>query len=275
MTELYSRVTDVMPSYSANVRAKAPKTYNVGPGFEPLRIGKSLINVIGAQPGAGKTALLLQIAIDAMFIDPTLRVLIVNVEMPIKAILDRQLARLSNVPLDMIQGATVTQKMFENIEIGLKSIEVFQDRLAIIHEPFSMDRIEKAAEEHAADLIILDYLHEIKSAERSEDQERDAREDLKKCLRIARKLASEDKALLVVAAVNRGVNGDYTDLDIYSFRDSSAIEYNADTAYILDKSGEYRMLRGVKFRNREHPPIRMKFIGEYQRFVPMNGGGHV
>ncbi|MFN9911238.1 MAG: DnaB-like helicase C-terminal domain-containing protein, partial [Pirellulaceae bacterium] len=62
------------------------------------------LNVImlGA-PGAGKTSFVMQIVVDALRLTPNLRAVVCNVEMPPEVLLDRQLSRLSGVPLEAIR----------------------------------------------------------------------------------------------------------------------------------------------------------------------------
>jgi hypothetical protein len=53
------------------------------------------VTLLGGAPGAGKTALSMQWALDALRLTPSLRCVVCNVETPPAVLLDRQLARLS------------------------------------------------------------------------------------------------------------------------------------------------------------------------------------
>jgi hypothetical protein len=77
---------------------KPPTLYPVGTGeLARIGIGLGLVTLIGGAPGAGKTALTLHWVLDAMTATPSLKALILNVEMSPNTLLDRQLARLADL----------------------------------------------------------------------------------------------------------------------------------------------------------------------------------
>ena len=67
-----------------------PTLYPVGSGeFARLEIGPGLVWMLGGAPGAGKTAFIMQLVIDALRLSPLLRVLVGNVEMSAGVLLGR------------------------------------------------------------------------------------------------------------------------------------------------------------------------------------------
>jgi replicative DNA helicase len=83
---------------------KPPTLYPASEGsLSRIEIGPELVALLGGPPGVGKTALTMQLVVDALRLTPAVKALVANVEMPPPALLDRQLARLSGVDLRTIQ----------------------------------------------------------------------------------------------------------------------------------------------------------------------------
>lgn len=100
---------DALTDWRADLLAgKAPVFFPVGSGeLARIEIGPERVVLIGGAPGAGKTAFTMQLTCDALRITPTLRAVVCNVEMSVRALLERQLARVSGVPLDVIRKRTL------------------------------------------------------------------------------------------------------------------------------------------------------------------------
>ena len=64
-----------------------------------LEIGPGSVSLFGGPPGAGKTALVMQLVFEAVRLTTSLKAVVCNVEMAPTALLERQLARLSGVTL--------------------------------------------------------------------------------------------------------------------------------------------------------------------------------
>src|SRR5688572_12435947 len=105
MTAHYLSAADVLSGWSDDIlTGKPPTLYPLGAGeLARIEIGPGLVLLIGGAPGAGKTAFTMQCVVDALRLTPTLRALVVNVEMPPAVLLDRQLARLSGIDLTTIR----------------------------------------------------------------------------------------------------------------------------------------------------------------------------
>ena len=82
----------------------SPTFFPIGEGeLARIEIGPGSVTLLGGAPGAGKTAFVMQAAIDALRLSPALRALVVNVEMSPGVLFDRQLARFSGVDLTTIR----------------------------------------------------------------------------------------------------------------------------------------------------------------------------
>src|SRR5262245_36074328 len=82
---------------------KPTPTWKVGAAFDHVEIGPGGIILIGGAPRIGKSALIIQMAFEALFLDAALRLVVANVEMLPASLLDRKLSRLSGVPLTTIR----------------------------------------------------------------------------------------------------------------------------------------------------------------------------
>lgn len=120
-----------------------------------MEIGPGLVTLLGGAPGAGKTAFVMQLVVDAMVLTPSLRVLVCNVEMPWEVLLSRQLARFSGIDLRTIRYRQFRAEHQWRLEHGFDRIEHVANRLAFLQPPFEMGRILRAAKDFRADLIVF------------------------------------------------------------------------------------------------------------------------
>src|SRR5215472_2950428 len=121
----YITGSDALASWREDVlTGKPPTLYPVGTGeLARLEIGPGIVWLLGGAPGAGKTALAMQLLLDALRLTPSLRAAICNVEMPPAVLLDRQLARLSGIDLSLIRHRQLTAEHSERIDQGLANLE--------------------------------------------------------------------------------------------------------------------------------------------------------
>ena len=83
MTTNFQCAADAFAAWRADVLGgRPPVLYPAGVGdLARLEIGPGLVTLLGGAPGAGKTALTMQLLIDALRLTPTLRAVVCNVEM--------------------------------------------------------------------------------------------------------------------------------------------------------------------------------------------------
>ena len=126
---------------------KEPVLWMGGRGvFQRIEVGPGLVVLFGAPPGYGKTALTMQMAIDAARFNPKLRVLIANVEMSVGALLDRQLARLSGIDLSLIRYRKLGAEHADRLERGLAAIDAIAERIAFVGAPFNLENVAEAGD---------------------------------------------------------------------------------------------------------------------------------
>jgi len=284
MTATATPLSDIMTQFAHDVmHGQPPVRWPCGRGgLARWPLGPGRIVLVGGGPGAGKTALAMQLVCDAVRRHEDLRALICNVEMPISALLERQLARLSQVPLTQIQTRTVAPGDRAALRRGLATIEELADRLFFAQPPFSMVRLTEAAAEHNASLILLDYLQRIAPPP---GEYRDKRSATSATMESLRMLATAGAGILAVSAVGRardakGRTG-YDALNLASFKETGEIEYGADDAYLLlpappelgrdgRPTGTIAVTaRHVKARYGEPVDLLLQFERRTQRFTEM------
>lgn len=259
---------------------KPPTFYRVaesGP-LARIEVGPGLITLIGGAPGAGKTGFVMQCVCDALRLSPTLRAVVCNIEMPPTVLLDRQLARLSGVGLDVIRYRKFEAVHAERIDAGLATLEGLADRLAFVRPPFDLANVAATADEFApltdggGLLLVLDYIQRIRPPGNADDK----RGSVDATMNYLRQFADAGAAVIVVSSVGRQKNarggstyaGD--SLNLASFKESGELEFGADDAFILapGKTAGIVELSHLKARHTEQKNITLRFNGRLQTFTP-------
>lgn len=252
----------------------APTLYPVGVGaLGRIELGPGRVVLVGGIPGGGKTALAMQLVIDSLRAEPALRAVVANVEMTPAVLLDRQLSRLAGVPLDMIARRTLDGSHADRIDRGLATLETVADRIAFVEAPYDLGNIAATADDFGGGLLTLDYLQRI----RPPGEHSDRRGSVDALMDYLRQFADAGCAVLCVSAMARSKDGrgrstyDGESLGLASFRESSELEYGADSAFVLvphRDDAEAVTLRCLKHRHGEPMDIALRFERRLQRFTP-------
>jgi len=275
----FQTAAELLSGWRDSLNGPAPQLWPVGGrGWESFEIGPGRIVLLGGAPGVGKTALATQLVVDALRLTPELRALVVNIEMGPAALLDRQLARLSGVPLSVIAKRQLGPEHAERIERGLATLASIADRLAFLGPPFDLEHIAAAADDFGARLLVLDYIQRI----RPPGEHADKRSSVNALMDCLRRFADAGLGVLAVAAVGRTRDkrgrSSYTPtaLNLASFRESSELEYGCDTACLLlpaDPTDPGSMvLSCVKNRFGELVDVPLRFDRARQAFTPIDDG---
>jgi replicative DNA helicase len=253
---------------------RKPTLYPAGTGaLANVQIGPGLVTLIGGAPGVGKTSIVVQMTFDALRLTPTLRALVCNVEMSPQALLDRQLARLSGLSLNVIRHRELTADHASRLDAGLTTLVPLLDRLAFLRPPFDLVNVAAAADAVEAGLIVLDYVQRIAPP----GEHRDRRVAVDAAMSYLRQFADAGIAVLAVSAVGRSRDArgrsTYSELGLASFRESSEMEFGSDDAYILqpdEDDPQTVVLRHLKSRYGEPSDITLSFDRPLQRFTPID-----
>lgn len=274
----YKPAADLLDDWRDDVLSgKGPTLYPVGGGeLARVEIGPGLVTLFGGAPGAGKTALVMQLVFDALTRTPTLRAVVCNVEMAPSVLLDRQLARLSGIDLGAIRHRRLGPSHGDALARGLDALADPCARLAFVRPPFDLANIAAAADAFDAALIVVDYIQRIGAF----GEHGDRRGAVDATMGYLRQFADAGAALIVVAALARGRDDKGRSsyhagaLSLASFRETSELEYGADDAFILaPEQGEGDapsrvVLKHLKSRHGETRDIALHFDGARQRFTP-------
>ncbi len=272
----YRVAEDVLDTLRENLLSgKTPVRYPVGKDeLARIELGPGLVVLVGGAPGAGKTAFTMQCVTDALRLTPSLRALVCNVEMSPAVLLERQLARLSGIDLTTIRRRTLGEEHADRVEFGLKTLGSVADRLAFLRPPFTLENVADSADAWRPDLILLDYIQRLVPPGQHDSR----RGSVDATMNHLREFADADTAMLVVSAVGRSRDqyGRNTykgeGLNLASFRESSELEFGADSAWILvpgeDPEEAGVTLKHLKDRYGEMRDIRLQFDRRRQAFCP-------
>lgn len=278
MTPNYVTGAALFSGWKGEVTAGTPPVlFPVADPDHPLaqvEVGPGLVVLVGAPPAAGKTALVMQMVFEAVALSPSLKALACNVEMAPAALLDRQLARLAGIPYSAVRKRRWAAAHADPLARGLADLEHRLARVAFLRPPFDLANVAHAADGFGADLILLDYVQRIAPPKEYADK----RLSLNAVMDTVRAVADAGCGVLAVSAVGRQRDGNgkssYDGLTLASFRESSELEYGADTAYLLVRDGDSAdaVLKCVKNRHGEPADLPLRFAGEFQRFDPPDAG---
>ena len=224
--------------------------------------------VIAGAPGVGKTALVMNVVVEALRANESLRALICNAEMSTRSLLDRQLSRLSGIDGETLRQRQITPELEGHYADGIATLRPLMERVAFLEAPFGMARVAQAADEHRADIIVLDYIQRFQPNAAGGD----TRTNLNAIMAEVRKFAAAGCTVLAVSAISRSKNnGGQTSYDgagLASLRESSELEYGADDVFMLDGNPESRRMRlkHLKCRHGARRSIELQFTPAIQAF---------
>jgi replicative DNA helicase len=257
---------------------KPPTLYPVGTGeLARIEIGPGLFTLIGGAPGLGKTALTMQMVVDALARSPNLKAIVCNVEMSLTVMLDRQLARLADIDLNTIRHRRLTAEHSDAVERGMQDLARLADRLAFVRPPFDLANVTRSADAFDAGSILIDYIQRVGTP----GEYGDGRGAVSQTMDYLRQFADAGVAIVVVAALARSKDArwrsSYTDgRSLASFRETSELEYGAVDAFILAPADDAQsqgatssrvVLQHLKIRHGEPKDIVLGFDGGRQHFT--------
>lgn len=212
-------------------KGEGDKLFPAGEALKGLEVGPGLITIIGAPPAAGKTALTMQLVVEALTADDHLRVVIANAEMDFEVLLRRELTRLSGVPGRALRFADLRPHQLQAVETAAASLRQLLARITVMRSPFTAEGLRKTCEGLTPGLLVIDCLQKFATAT-------EIRQEVNYVITQLRLLAMHGWGVLALSATTRGhgKNGsshDPKNLTMASFKEIGEIEFNADAAYLL------------------------------------------
>ena len=234
----------------------------VGSRLSTFKIGADCVILVGAPPATGKTAWAGQVYLEGMRKNEDMRVLVANVEMGVNALMERHLARLTGVGYGHVQERTYDESARPRIKAAMEVLRELLPRLEFLKPPFTLEHLSERATNFGADLIVVDYAQRFDHEKRSSDQ----RAQANRVMEALRRLADDGRGVLAISAVNRSGYG--KNATIAAFRESSELEYGADSAWLLIRNGDSPSvkLRCVKDRYGRIGDVQLRFDGSRQQF---------
>jgi replicative DNA helicase len=197
-------------------------------GFE---IGPRKVTILGAPPGAGKTAFASQVMFEALGVNPTLRVVVANAEMGFDVLLRREITRRAGVSSRDVRFATLDADQLAKVRRVVDEIRPLLDRVDVLEPPYTAAMLDRLASETPG-LLVADYLQKFSTGD-------DARLGVNQVVTSLRNLAMQGWAILALSATTRTKGGHVSaELTMASFKESGEVEFNADSAYLLRDNGE-------------------------------------
>lgn len=232
-------LSEIFPDWlGAIVDGKSPVRFQCDDEDSPMNVlapEAESITTIGGAPGTAKTALIQQIVFESLYRNPDLNAaLICNIEQSPTALLNRELARLSRIPYNVVRNRNWADEVFcqDRLDSGLETLRQIGDRVYFQEFPFEIERIVEEARRIDAKIVVIDYVQKIETrvSHLNSDRERIAI-----ILNRLRELASEGRSILMASALSRysGVGRSYESPTLGSFRDSSDLEFSSTNAWIL------------------------------------------
>ena len=198
MTPTFTTGADLFGAWFADVeRGEPPVRFRLPDPFTALDVRPGRLVLFGGQPGAGKTAALLQVGVDLLRLNESARLLVANVEMTPTLLVERVASRLSAVPLTAIADRTLTPDELGRVRAAVASLEPVAGRLAFLHAPFALEHVAAAGTAFGANVLALDYVQRFTVGDGSKDK----REQLETAAAVLRRFCDAGAAVLVASAV--------------------------------------------------------------------------
>lgn len=224
--------SDLLNDYEHRLRNRElPQLYIQGQALNGIEVGPGLVCVLGAPPGAGKTALTMQILFDTLELNEGTRAVLAITDTGIDSVFRRQLVRMTGIASRKIRFGDLDDSELEQVSSAIKQLKKRLQRVRVIEEP-SVALLDILSSEEPG-LLIVDYVQQFAPSDK------DLRSGVNAVMARLRKLAQAKWAVLAISATKRDGNGKHEskDLGLASFRESGGIEYDADSAYVMKDSG--------------------------------------
>ena len=234
--------------------------------------------ILAARPGRGKTAFALNLAANANLYKPC-NVLIFSIEMTGIELTKRMIATKCQIDFGKVQRGTLEPHERKILNDAYKDFQklpiMVDDSTNTLRDIIGSCRKRKKAGK-PIDMIIIDYLQLIRhKASHNSNREQDVSE----ISRELKSLAKEMKCPVIsLAQLNRGIESRSDEPKLSDLRESGSIEQDAEIVAFLHGQNTGRkddagidiidlFLIIAKNRNGKTTKIKMKFAGEYQKWM--------
>jgi replicative DNA helicase len=280
------RLTELVTDIDEQFHGVLPKSLSTG--FKDLDrkldggMNDGDLVIVAGRPSMGKTALAMCIAGNVVEAETPQPVLIFSMEMPIKQLNMRNIARIGGIHLSHVKnGQHMTDedwpKLTRAVQI-IADIPLYIDDSPALSLMEITNRSRAIKRKHGLKMIVVDYLGLMSGGEGD-----NLTQVIGYYSRGLKALAKQlDIPVVVLAQLNRSLESRPNKRPMMSdLRDSGAIEQDADTILFLYRDEVYfpdSMDRGTaeviiaKQRNGEIGHVRLAFMGQYAKFTDLAPG---
>ncbi len=250
--------------------------------------------IIAARPAMGKTAFVLSMARN-MAVDHKIPVAMFSLEMSNVQLVNRLIVNVCEIPGEKIKSGQLAPYEWEQLDT--KITELVDAPLYIDDTPslsvFELrTKARRLVREHKVQMIIIDYLQLMNASGMSYNSRQ---EEVSTISRSLKGLAKElNIPIIALSQLNRSVENrvgndenkaDSKRPQLSDLRESGAIEQDADLVAFIHRPEYYKIfkdqygndLKGVaefiiaKHRNGSVEDVKMRFVGQYARFLDLHG----
>lgn len=279
-----SSISDVLIEAFAMMEERADNPNDltgVTTGFSDLDrklsgLQRSDLVLLAARPSMGKTALMVNIAVNAALREKA-KVAIFSLEMSENQLTQRMMSSVSHVDLQKVISADLEteewSKLLEGINI-LNQLEIFIDDTPGISPLELKAKARRLKAQHGLDLIVIDYLQLMELGGRSENRTQEISAISRSLKGIAKEL---DVPVVALSQLSRAPELRQDKRPILSdLRESGAIEQDADVVLFLYRDEYYnpetekRNIGEViiaKHRNGPTGMVELTFLPQFTKFV--------
>lgn len=236
--------------------------------------GRGNLVILGARPSMGKTALALNIALNAA---RKHSVLVLSMEMSKGELLDRSLAVLGKIPLGAVIRGDMNERDWENftpanIELSALNLHLDDQPALTLLDVRSKARLVKR--KHGLDLLVVDYLQLMAGPGDNRNQQ------IEEISRGLKALAKQlDIVVVALSQLSRNA-ANKSRPQLSDLRDSGAIEQDADVVMFIHRDevdNPQSHLRGfadvfvAKNRQGRIDDVLLTYQGQFTRFADSSG----
>lgn len=231
--------------------------------------------VVAARPSMGKTAFALNIG---QYASKAASVAMFSLEMTRKQLMERLISAKCLVKLDSIKTGKLDDEQFKKIALHTNDLakrKIFiDDKSTNLSDIKAKCRLIKSKQ--GLDVVIIDYLQLIELTEGSYSREQEIAKISRELKKLAKKL---EVTVVALSQLSRAPEQRVDHRPILSdLRESGSIEQDADIIMMLYRNEYYNKESGDKNiaevivnknRNGEVKTIKLGWLGQFQRFAPL------
>lgn len=237
---------------------------------------KSDLILIAARPSMGKTALMVNVAMNAALKDKA-KVAIFSLEMSKNQLAQRMISSISHVDLQKIISAKLSAEEWDRALGGIdviNSLNIHIDDTAGISPTELKAKARRLKAKEGLDLIVIDYLQLMQLSTRNENRQQEISEISRNLKGIAKDLELPVVALSQLSRAPE-MRGDKRPI-LSDLRESGAIEQDADVVMFLYRDEYYNPETEkknvgeviiAKHRNGPTGVVELTFLGNFTKFV--------